>query len=151
MHIRLGKVMATLVLAALAGCGQPDWGLDHRGEPIAGETLQGRWKVLNYWAEWCGPCRTEIPELNALAASADDVLVLGVNFDGLTGQDLATAVEAMDIDFSVLQQDPAQQLGIERSAVLPVTYLIDGAGKVRETLVGEQTEAGIRARLAALE
>ena len=27
---------------------------------------QGQWVLINYWADWCGPCREEVPELNYL-------------------------------------------------------------------------------------
>ena len=29
----------------------------------------GDWVLINYWADWCGPCREEVPELNHLNAS----------------------------------------------------------------------------------
>ena len=28
---------------------------------------RGHWVFINYWAEWCAPCRYEIPQLNALS------------------------------------------------------------------------------------
>ena len=85
-----------------------------------------------------------------MAASPDGPVVLGVNFDGLQGEELAQASEALGIDFRVLAQDPAERLDLPRSAVLPVTYLVDREGKVREQLVGEQTAEGLNAHLARL-
>jgi len=130
----------------LAGCGE-DWGVDQRGATVTAQQLDGQWLLINYWAEWCGPCRTEIPELNALDQSRDDITVLGVNFDGLQGDELTAAAKQLNIDFRVLSVDPAERLGLSRSAVLPVTYIVDAAGQVRETLVGEQTAEGLIARL----
>lgn len=149
------RVGVILVLAAeflLTACGQRDWGVDQHGRPLAGQ-LRGKWLVVNYWAEWCGPCRREIPQLNVLAERLRerDVRVVGVNFDGLQGPKLARASAAMGIRFSVLATDPAGRLGLPTSAVLPVTYIVDADGSVREHLVGEQTADGLDARLQALQ
>ncbi len=146
---RLFRLLLLCLFLGLAGCGE-DWGVDQHGQTVRGDALQGRWLVLNYWAEWCGPCRTEIPELNALSRE-DSLEVLGVNFDGLQGDELAQASEAMGIGFRVLALDPAERLQLPRSPVLPVTYLVDGEGKVREQLVGEQTAEGIKEHLARLQ
>ncbi|WP_394354734.1 TlpA family protein disulfide reductase [Aquipseudomonas alcaligenes] len=136
----------------VAGCAE-DWGVDQHGQKVPAEQLEGQWLVINYWAEWCGPCRTEIPELNRL----DDQLqgrhgrVLGVNYDALQGEDLAEAARSLGIRFTVLAQDPAQHLELARSDVLPTTFIIDASGRLRERLVGEQTAAGLQARLAQLQ
>ncbi|QLF95106.1 TlpA family protein disulfide reductase [Pseudomonas sp. ABC1] len=132
---------AALLLGACGG----DWGVDQQGRTVTAAELDGRWLLVNYWAEWCGPCRTEIPELNALAGSDDALRVLGVNFDGLQGEELATAAKALGIEFTVLSDDPAERLKLPRSEVLPVSYLIDDKGVLRQTLVGEQTREGILA------
>ena len=115
--------------------------------------LQGQWLVINYWAQWCAPCRTEIPQLNQLAQelAGQSALVLGVNFNALQGDKLTQAVADMGIQFRVLAQDPAARYQLPRSEVLPVTYIVDGQGKLRERLVGEQTAAGLSARLQALK
>jgi thiol-disulfide isomerase/thioredoxin len=134
----------------LAGCTE-DWGPDQHGAVVTAHQLDDQWLLINYWAEWCGPCRTEIPELNELDESRDDITVLGVNFDGLQGDELSTAAKALKIDFRVLSIDPAERLDLPRSAVLPVTYIVDADGKVRESLVGEQTAEGLLARLEQLQ
>ena len=142
-------LVSLLASLALAGCAE-DWGPDQHGEAVTAQQLDGQWVLINYWAEWCGPCRTEIPELNALNQSRDDVTVLGVNFDGLQGDELMDAARALGIQFRVLGVDPAERLELPRSAVLPVTYIVDASGVVRESLVGEQTADGLLARLDAL-
>lgn len=155
MGRRLRAVLTNLIgLCAglvLAGCSD-DVGVDQHGRKVAAERLDGQWLVINYWAEWCAPCRTEIPELNALAEQQRDnaVRVLGVNFDGLQGGELSKAAQAMGIEFTVLEEDPAPRYQLPRSEVLPVTYIVDGRGQVRERLLGEQTAAGLTARLLAL-
>ncbi|MHB0764415.1 TlpA family protein disulfide reductase [Stutzerimonas sp. NM35] len=141
--------LSLLACLALAGCSE-DWGLDQHGAQVTAQQLDGQWLVINYWAEWCGPCRTEIPELNALDDAHGDITVLGVNFDGLQGEELAAAATDLGIDFRVLSLDPAERLDLPRSAVLPVTYLVDSAGKVRQRLVGEQTAEGLQAQLQEL-
>jgi thiol-disulfide isomerase/thioredoxin len=132
----------------LAGCAE-DWGVDQHGRKVTAGQLEGQWLVINYWAQWCKPCRTEIPELNRLEEELRDkgAQVLGVNFDALQGEALARAAEAFDIRFTVLAQDPAERLELPRNDVLPVTYIIGADGRLRERLVGEQTAAGLRARL----
>ena len=59
--------------------------VDQDGRPVAAEQLDGHWLVVNYWADWCAPCRTEIPEMNRLAQVLEGQggRVIGVNFDGL--------------------------------------------------------------------
>ena len=99
----------------------------------------GHWRIVNYWAVWCGPCREEIPELNRLHQETD-LVVFAVNYDGKQGEELASQAAAMDIGFTLLAQDPGPALGVERPSVLPTTLLVNPAGKVTDTLVGPQTE-----------
>ena len=84
---RLMAVAAVSATLLLAGCGN-DYGVDQHGQKIASERLDKQWKIINYWAEWCGPCRIEIPELNSLEKQlqGQSVGVFGVNFDGLQGK-----------------------------------------------------------------
>ena len=155
MGTRLQAVIRTVIgICAgliLVGCTE-DIGVDQSGRKVPAERLEGQWLVINYWAEWCGPCRTEIPELNALDKQLEEqsASVLGVNFDGLQGARLNKAAQALGIEFTVLAQDPAERFGLPRSEVLPATYIVDDQGRLRERLVGEQTAAGLAARLQAL-
>lgn len=80
-----------------------------------------------------------------------NVGVFGVNFDNVQGEELKSASEKLGIKFTVLAQDPAELFELPRSEALPVTYIIDDKGKVREQLMGEQTAAGVMAKLEALQ
>lgn len=152
MTRRLAAALAITAGLLLGGCGA-DYGLDQNGNTVKAEQIEGRWLVLNYWAEWCGPCRTEIPELNAAAKDwqAQGVTVVGVNFDGLRGDELKKASEALGIGFTVLADDPAERYELPRSEALPVTYIIDDKGKVREQLMGEQTAEGLAEKIKVLK
>lgn len=147
------RAVAGIGMALILAACTEDVGVDQHGRKVAAERLDGQWLVINYWAEWCGPCRTEIPELNALARQheAQAVMVLGVNFDGLQGEALNRAVQALGIEFTVLEQDPAARYELPRNEVLPVTYIVDNQGRMRERLLGEQSAAGLNARLLALK
>ncbi|MBC2657285.1 TlpA family protein disulfide reductase [Pseudomonas sp. MSSRFD41] len=151
MARQLAAALAIITTLLLGGCGN-DYGVDQYGRKVAAERLDKQWLVLNYWAEWCGPCRTEVPELNALdeQLKGQSVTVLGVNFDNVQGEELKSASEKLGIKFTVLAQDPSPIFDLPRSEALPVTYIIDDQGKVREQLLGEQTAAGVLAKLQAL-
>ena len=135
----------------LAGC-SADYGVDQHGRKVTAESLEGQWLLINYWATWCAPCRAEIGEFNQLAAQlkGQPVSVLGVNFDGLQGAELSKASAQLGIDYRVLAQDPAPHWQLPRSAALPATYIVGPDGVLRERLLGEQTAAGLQARLAQI-
>ncbi|MDE1167159.1 MAG: TlpA disulfide reductase family protein [Pseudomonas sp.] len=144
--------MALMACVLLSGCGA-DYGPDQNGKVVQAKQLDGQWLVVNYWAEWCGPCRTEIPQLNTLAdqLKGQGVAVVGVNFDNLQGDDLKKAAETLGITFTVLAQDPAPRFDLPSSEALPITYIIDNKGKIRDQLIGEQTAEGITAKLQQLK
>lgn len=126
------------MLICLAGCSEPEVRLAE-GDGTTWSALEGRWLLINYWAEWCAPCREEIPELNRIHEEADGVTVLGVNFDGLQGEALASLMAEMDVRFPVLLDDPAARWEQSRPSVLPSTLVIDPDGELRDVLVGPQT------------
>ena len=136
--------MAVLSAAALvlAGCAEEQW-LDHRGHALAQTDLENRWVVVNYWAEWCAPCLHELPEFNRLAEGNPDVLVLGVNYDGISGDELLELSDRMDIQFQVMGGDFEQSLKLERPQVLPTTYIFDPQGELQHSLPGPQTEESL--------
>jgi thiol-disulfide isomerase/thioredoxin len=133
-----------IVLAVLAtlGCSKPGPELElASGERASWSQWSGQWVVINYWAEWCKPCRVEIPELNRLHRDGAEsgVVVLGVNFDGVTGDRLQQLIDEFDIEFPVLLDDPGARWGQERPSILPATLIVDPDGNLHEVLVGPQT------------
>lgn len=125
-----------LLLLLIAGCQPP---ATVTGNAALLESLRGQWVVINYWAKWCKPCIEEIPELNELDHLHDDITVLGVNYDGATGEDLATQLRELNVAFPTLDEDPAELLGQPRPSVLPTTLIINPEGELVHSLVGPQT------------
>jgi len=146
---RTFPLVAVLVamLGFMPGCGAP-------GAPLASgdsfDLAQSQWLVVNYWAEWCGPCRHEIPELNELNVqqTTHPTVVLGVNYDGLHDEKLDAVISRMGIEFPVLENDPRARWEQPLPTVLPTTFIIDAQGQLREALVGPQTRAGILERIS---
>jgi thiol-disulfide isomerase/thioredoxin len=130
------RSIATLALALLLGaCEQTT---NSPAQPaISG--YPGQWLVINYWAKWCAPCIKEIPELNRLDQEHSHITVLGVNYDGVTGADLAQQTGALGVDFPTLALDPASHFNTARPRVLPTTLIITPEGELKATLVGPQT------------
>jgi thiol-disulfide isomerase/thioredoxin len=107
---------------------------------LSSEALAGKVVVINYWAEWCPPCIKELPELNVLhLESKDDVVVLGVNYDGIKGEELQLLMKKLFIQFPVLVNDPARDFSLPAVNVLPTTFLLDQHGQFAASLVGPQT------------
>lgn len=134
----------------LAGC-SADYGVDQDGRPVAAEQLDGHWLVVNYWADWCAPCRTEIPEMNRLAQVLEGQggRVIGVNFDGLRDAELKKSADGMGIRFTVLADDPAPRFKPSQRSVARHLYR-RCSGEMRQRLLGEQTADGILKQLEAL-
>ena len=101
--------------------------------------FRNEWLVVNYWASWCKPCIKEIPELNKLHQSSKEITVVGVNYDGLSGEELAIESSKLGINFPNLSSDPSSALETNRPIVLPTTMIVDKNLKLRDKLTGPQT------------
>ena len=112
--------MAAITLPCFAG-----------GAPVRLDAL-ARPAVLNLWASWCGPCRTELPIFQQYAdSSGGAVTVLGV-VTGDTRTAAAAFAEDVSVTFpSVFDQDSAVQRSGLTPVVLPVTLFVDAQGRVR--------------------
>ena len=114
------------------------------------QAIAGRPAVVNLWASWCGPCREEMPALEAVQRARPDVAVLRVN----QGETEAVVRAWLARDRRVAQGvllDPGWRLGKAIGAAgLPTTLFFDASGRRVDAHFGVLTEAALHARLAAL-
>ena len=92
----------------------PDFTLtDQYGEPHTLSDYQGQTVFLNFWATWCGPCKMEMPDIQALYEewdeNAGDLVVLGVAGPGIgqegSAEDIAAFLEANGYTYPVVMDD----------------------------------------------
>ncbi len=136
---RIGVILASL---SLVGCQNHEFEKPD-GTVLDWESLRGHWVLVNYWAEWCKPCLEEIPELNSIDR-AGAVIVLGVNFDDVRGQELIDLGRKMGIEYSMLAEDPGPKFGWKTPVALPATFIVDPDGNLVETRFGPQTEEDVK-------
>ena len=112
--------------------------------------FRGKVVVVNVWAMWCAPCRTEMPTLARLAElyAGTDLVVLPINVDA-TADAIADAKSFIDVHEPLpLYSDPKFQLPFELpgKGKMPQTVLLDRQGRIRAHFSGEADWASPEAR-----
>ena len=103
--------------------------------------FRGKVVVVNLWAMWCAPCRTEMPTLAALATTYADkpLVVVPINVD--VGDEAVAKATAFIDDHAplTLYNDPKFQLPFEfpGKGKMPQTILLDRQGRIRAAFAGE--------------
>jgi len=99
------------------------------GEKQRLSDYRGRWVVVNYWATWCPPCRKELPELDLFNEHhQDDAVVLGINFEDISEQELQQFVDEQFLSFPMFRERPSRETAFGRLSGLPTTYLLNPEG-----------------------
>jgi cytochrome c biogenesis protein CcmG, thiol:disulfide interchange protein DsbE len=106
----------------------------------------GHVSVINVFASWCAPCRTETDQLAALAA------LRGVALYGLTQKDKPAAtrafLEEVGNPFARIARDDDGRASIEWGVYgVPETYVVDGRGIIRLKYVGPLSDVALKAEV----
>ncbi len=111
------------------------------GQPIALTDSRGQVTVVNFWATWCGPCRIEMPHLQAAYEElADDGLeILAIDRDEAPGQVEAFRDEN-GLTFPILL-DPGEAITAVQYQVIsmPTTFVLDRNGVIVARHLGPLT------------
>nr|WP_246001609.1 TlpA disulfide reductase family protein [Allorhizocola rhizosphaerae] len=142
--------LAGSLMLAAAGCTEQDAGPVVKYEPdkrvpapaVTGELLEGGGTydlaskrgsvvVINFWASWCGPCRVEADDLEAVHKDLPQVEFIGINTRD--EKDKALAFDADRASYPSIF-DPAGRIALEfvqvPPNVVPATLIIDRDGRI---------------------
>lgn len=117
------------------------------GSAVRMRALGGRPTVVNLWASWCFPCRTEMPEYQKVhRALGATVRFLGVDTKD-SQNDARSAIQRAAITYpSVFDPDERIRRAVNARS-LPTTVLVGADGLIKNVHVGEQTAAELRAAM----
>jgi len=129
----------------------PDFALPSlTNDTIRLSDLRGQPVVVNFWATYCGPCRAEMPDLQAIAdAYSGRVAVLGINHR----EDEATVrafIEEVGIKFPILLYPDDDTLIAYQVLGLPQTIIIDPNGDIVFRTFGPIDPDAVRATLDSI-
>ncbi len=147
LAFRKGEVLPELSLIALSSSSSSSF------SGTLGSLLKpGRKTVVNFWATWCVPCSVEMPELSRLQdkLSAAGVDLLGISLDFGQRDAALSYLEERSIRYKnvLLDEKDIKKVYASPQLTVPLTLLVDEAGRVLEAHSGWSAET--RARLLAL-
>jgi thiol-disulfide isomerase/thioredoxin len=111
---------------------------DLRGRSFRLSAYRGKVLLVNFWATWCPPCRAEIPDLIKLKNEYRDrgLAVVGITYPPQTPAQVQRFVRKLKVNYPVALGSKTTKLRFTRSETLPMTFVIDKQGNLREIIEG---------------
>lgn len=138
------RKLLLLGLLALYACGSGDLAGQEIPDlpPITGDQLAAtlaesdRPAVVNIWASWCGPCRSEAPLLTAAhAAYGDEIDFIGIDVQDNQG-DAKNFIAEFDLDFAHYFDRERLVPEFYGGFGTPITFFFDSTGALVDTHLG---------------
>lgn len=128
-----GALTASSITAGEISRPAPNFTLQTRdGGDLSLADLQGQVVMVNFWATWCGPCRQEMPHLEALYQRYGDLgfTLLGVNVEPDTSG-ATKFLRDTPVSFPILFDPSSEVSKLYDVIAMPSTMLVDRSGNVR--------------------
>ena len=113
------------------------------GTDVQLSELRGDFVLVNFWATWCGPCRGETPDLQALyTATKPDAAKAGLIVIGVNQQEEPDTARNFAAEFGVTYPIALDRSGEVSNAYrvggrgLPISFLVDPAGVIEHIYYG---------------
>ncbi|MBQ8233590.1 MAG: redoxin family protein [Lachnospiraceae bacterium] len=126
----------------------PDFTLtDQYGNEHTLSDYQGKTIFLNFWATWCPPCRSEMPEIQKLyedyGSNEKDLIVLGIAAPGYgdegTVEEITEFLNENEYTFPVVMDETGEMFYRYGISAFPTTFMIDAGGNVYGYVQGAMT------------
>ncbi len=120
------------------------------GKSISLNDGRGKIVLVNFWATWCPPCRSEMPDIQAAyLAHRSEFIVLAIN-QSESDEAVKQFADEFHLTFPLLlDRDGAVSRQFQVQA-LPTSFFIDRAGVIRAANLGPMNRAYLEAQIAAL-
>jgi len=107
------------------------------GESWDIKKARGHWLFVHFWASWCGPCRKEMPRIQAIQDQFDKSELEFVVINTSESEDTVfTFLASIQMDINPLLDRDGQVTERWQPRGLPSTYIVDPAGKLRYLALG---------------
>lgn len=146
--LKLFNILALLTLFSVSATAQvkegenaPNFTLKNLdGKEINLNQFRGKHVLINFWATWCGPCKIEMPSLEALYERFKDrnFVLLAISNDMFGANIVKPFVKAHNINFPVLLDQRLKVSNAFGVVSLPTTFMIDPQGKIIGALFGAE-------------
>ncbi len=128
---------------------------DQTGNSVDLSRLAGKVVLIDFWASWCGPCKQEMPVLEALHKKyeSEGLVIVGVNIDN-SEKKMNNFLKATPVTFRQVRDKKLKVASRYEPATMPSSYFIGRDGKIRYVHEGfrrkdaEKLEAQIKELLA---
>ena len=152
---RSGSSTAGLIPAPQKGFLAPDFTLETlEGESVTLSDLRGQAVLINFWATWCPPCRSEMPAFQQAYADYENegFILLAVNATLQDNpSDIAAFIEEFGLSFPVVLDTEGTVNQLYQVRSLPTSFFVDKEGIISEVVIGGPiAEALIRSRIEEL-